>query len=134
MGIIKLRVGCTKFPNISEGQIGFAEKDQNSCLEPRYSYENGGTSGFIHTRNHDELLILIEQIGAMSKDQFMTYYQIKPKSPWKNDYIRYLDKVIANALLDKGIKLIVDGQVIEFYTEPNYYNFTKIKPTKGFNE
>lgn len=131
---IRLKVGCTKFPNISEGQIGFSEKSQSTCLKPNYSYVNGGATGFIHARNHVELLALTEQIGAMSKVQFITHYNIKPSDSWKNNYIHYLDKKIANALVAKGIQLTINGQVVEFYTEPGYYEYTKIKPTKKFKE
>lgn len=131
---IRLRVGCTKFPNMNEGQIGLAEKGQDECLEPSYSYINGGATGFVHTRNHDELLALTKQIGAMSKGQFMAHFNIKPSGSWKNDYIGYLDKEIAKALLDTGIKITVNGQEVEFYTEPNYYEYTPIKPTKKFKE
>lgn len=131
---IKLRVGCTKFPNMNDGQIGFAEKGQDKCLEPSYSYVNGETTGFIHIRSHDELLALTQQIGAMSKEQFKAHFNIKPSDSWKNDYIRYLDREIAKALLSNGIKITINGQEVEFYSEPGYYEYTSIKPTKKFIE
>lgn len=131
---IRLRVGCTKFPNMQDGQIGFAEKGKNQSLQPSYSYVNGAATGFVHTRNHAELSALTQQIGAMSKEQFMAHYRISPSSSWKNDYIRYLDKEIAEALLNNGIRLTISGKVVEFYTEPGYYEYTSIKPSKRFKQ
>ncbi|MEB1809754.1 MAG: hypothetical protein LPK26_21090 [Bacillaceae bacterium] len=132
---LRLIVGCTKFPNITGGQIGFASrKEDPRCLEPNYRYENGNATGFVHTRDHDELFSLCKQIGAMSKNEFIVHHQISQNDSWKNDYIRYLDKEIERALLDPGIKLTIEDNQIEFYTEPGYYTFTIIKPSKRFME
>lgn len=127
----RLKVGCTRFPNMTEGQIGFAANQQaNVCLKPAYAYENGGVTGFIPIRNHDELLDLVNQIGALSKSQFKEKYRIRPSGTWKNDYIRYLDLELARTLLETGITLTINGEDLVFYTEPGFYQFTDIQPSK----
>lgn len=129
---MRLEAGCTKFPNMGAGQIGFAaRRDDAVCLEPRYKYENGDATGYIHTVNHDDLRDLCRQIGAMTKNEFMLHYKIRPNKPWKNNYIVYLDSKIAKALSITGIILPIE---VEFYTEPGCYNPTDRKPTKAFIE
>lgn len=130
---IRKKVGCTKFPNMGDGQIGFARsKEANECMEPRYPYQNGKATGNIHIRDHEQLSALAKQIGAMTRDQFIRHHGIGPSDPWKNDYIRYLDKEIERALLNSGIRLTIDGNEVEFYTELGYYKYTDIKPSKRF--
>jgi hypothetical protein len=132
---LRLIVGCTKFPNMGDGQIGFASrKEDHECMMPRYPYLNGDATGYIHTRNHVELFAIAKQIGAMPKNQFIEHHGIKPSGPWKNDYISYIDKEIERALLKTGIRLTIDGIEVEFYTEPGYYKNTDIKPSKRFKE
>ena len=132
---ILLKVGCTKFPNIGQGQIGFARrKEDKECMEPRYPYQNARANGYIHIRNQDELFDLVKQIGVMTKNQFMEHYKISRSIPWKNDYIRYLDKKIEKALTETGIYLTIDGTNVKFYTEQGYYKYTDIKPSKRFKE
>lgn len=131
MNPIRLKVGCTSFPNIKEGQIGFANrKDDNKALEPHYFSQNGRARSYVHTRNHNELSALATQIGAMTKDEFLEYHRIKPSGTWRNDFIRYLDREIERSLLDNGIQLVID----DFYTEAGYYQHTDIKPSKNFKE
>jgi hypothetical protein len=91
---LRLLVGCTKFPNMGDGQIGFAINRKEDCMEPHYPYQNGDANGYIHIQNHEELATLAKQIGAMTKAEFFSCYNVGPKDSWKNDYIRYLDKEI----------------------------------------
>ncbi len=133
MKTMRLKVGCTKFPNMEAGQIGFAaRRDDAVCLQPSYRYKNGDATGYIHTVNHDDLRKLCEQIGAMTKDEFIRH--IKPIKAWKNNYIVYLDRKIAKALSTTGIRLTIKDTEVEFYTEPGCYEYTSIKPTKAFIE
>jgi hypothetical protein len=68
---LRLKVGCTKYPNMNDEQVGFAcRKSDSVCMEPRYAYQNRNVTGYIHTRSHDELNVLVNQIGAMSKEEF----------------------------------------------------------------
>ncbi|MEH6954449.1 hypothetical protein [Neobacillus drentensis] len=84
MESLRLKVGCTKFPNMGDGQIGFASrKEDHQCIKPRYPYQNGHATGYIHTRNHDELFALAKQIGAMPKNQFIEHHGIRPSGSWK---------------------------------------------------
>jgi len=81
-----------------------------------------------------ELLALVKQMGAISKDQFMRQHGISPSGSWKNAYIWYLDKEIERVLLDTGIRLTIEDIEVEFYTEPGFYKSTDIKPSKRFME
>lgn len=54
----RLLVGCTKFPNMNDGQIVFATNSKENCMEAHYPYQNGDANGFIHIRNHKELMII----------------------------------------------------------------------------
>jgi hypothetical protein len=135
MNTIRLKVGVTRFPNMKDGQIGFAsKKSDNKALYPYYPSQNGGALSYVHTRNHDELSALAAQIGAMSTSEFKNHHGIKPSGTWINDYIRYLDGEIERALLEQGIILTIDGKIVHFYTEPGYYQHTDIKPSKRFRE
>ncbi len=122
----RLLVGCTKFPNMMAGQIGFATSSKENCMEPHYPYQNGGANGFIHIRNHEELALLTQQIDVMTKEEFCKKHNLGPKDAWRNRYIRYLDKEIHKALLETGILLTIDNIVVKFYTEPGYYQRTTI--------
>lgn len=135
MNPIRVKVGCTRFPNMKDGQIGFArKKGDDKALEPFYPSQNGGALSYVHTRNHGELSALASQIGAMNKNEFKNHHKITPSGTWINDYIRYLDTEIERSLLDKGITLIIEDQTVHFYTEPGYYQYTDIKPSKRFRE
>lgn len=59
-------------------------------MKPRYPYENA--TGYIHIRDHDELSASAKRTGAMTKNRFIEYYNIKPSSSWENNYIRYQKK------------------------------------------
>lgn len=128
MKVLRLKVGATKYPSMKAGQIGFFDLyEDDKCLAPHYSYKNGGSTGYIHTRDNNELLTLVNQIGAMTKEQFMAYHGIKPSGIWRNAYISYLDKELETALLTTGIKLNINGNDVEFYTMPGFYRKTSIR-------